>query len=287
MQRYGAEIWCYNKPYSALFSGLLKVFERLALWKPKVTQSLSFTALTKIALLYRKIQLIATNLTLFELLAKLGFIKRDPLPSLAATERVNLELFSVRFLALGQFGKPLSSRELRIFVTQIDRLLQFLHFCLWAGNFNCSMLMLICQLPLWPLEYKYQPGSCICQYRFGQSFTYRHVLGKFPRSQHRPLLITPPWFTRPVPSKPAKRWNFCKAKWSHYITLTNKLARNLPPLIHLIWIRHTSVSVKPSAPRRKSISTVADEITVYHVGMPIVKTSTRHSCNTLKGMNLA
>ena len=57
----------------------------------------------------------------------------------------------------------------------------------------------------------------------------RHVLEKFSTSQHRPSLITPPRFARPVPSKPVKRWNFCKAKWSHYITLTNKLARTLPP----------------------------------------------------------
>ena len=33
-----------------------------------------------------------------------------------------------------------------------------------------------------------------------------------------------------MPSKPLKRWNVLKAKWSHYITLTNKLARTLPPL---------------------------------------------------------
>ena len=57
----------------------------------------------------------------------------------------------------------------------------------------------------------------------------RHVLEKFPGSQHRPLLLTPPRFARPVPSKPVKRWNFRKAKWSHYITLTNKLARTFPP----------------------------------------------------------
>ena len=55
----------------------------------------------------------------------------------------------------------------------------------------------------------------------------RHDLEKFPRSQ--PLLITPFRFARPVPSKPVKRLNFRKAKWSHYITLTNKLARTLPP----------------------------------------------------------
>ena len=57
----------------------------------------------------------------------------------------------------------------------------------------------------------------------------RQILEKFPRSQHRPSLISSPRFARPVPSKPVKRWNFRKAKWSHYITLTNKLSRTLPP----------------------------------------------------------
>ena len=52
---------------------------------------------------------------------------------------------------------------------------------------------------------------------------------KFPRSQHRPSLITPPRLAHPKPSKPVKRWNFRKANWSHYLSLTNKLARTLPP----------------------------------------------------------
>ena len=32
-----------------------------------------------------------------------------------------------------------------------------------------------------------------------------------------------------VPSIPVKRWNFRKAKWSHYISLTNKFAKTLLP----------------------------------------------------------
>ena len=32
-----------------------------------------------------------------------------------------------------------------------------------------------------------------------------------------------------VPSMPVKLWNFRKAKWSHYIALTNKFAKNLLP----------------------------------------------------------
>ena len=57
---------------------------------------------------------------------------------------------------------------------------------------------------------------------------YRRVLEKFPRSQHRPLLITPPRLSLPVPGRPVKQWNFHKANWSHYNSLINKLARNLP-----------------------------------------------------------
>ena len=58
---------------------------------------------------------------------------------------------------------------------------------------------------------------------------YKRVLEKFPRSQHRPLLITPPRLSLPVPGRPVKRRNVRKANWSHYNSLTNKLARNLPP----------------------------------------------------------
>ena len=57
----------------------------------------------------------------------------------------------------------------------------------------------------------------------------RRVLEKFPRSPHRPLLITPPRFALAVPSMPVKRWNFRKAKWNHYIALTNKFAKTLFP----------------------------------------------------------
>ena len=58
----------------------------------------------------------------------------------------------------------------------------------------------------------------------------RRILEKFPRSQHRPSLIVPPRLTLSVPSMPAKRWNFHKAKWSHCNALTNQLAKSLLPL---------------------------------------------------------
>ena len=52
----------------------------------------------------------------------------------------------------------------------------------------------------------------------------RRVLGKFPRSHHRPSLITAITTT----SKPVKRWNFRKANWKRYGTITNNLAKKLP-----------------------------------------------------------
>ena len=55
----------------------------------------------------------------------------------------------------------------------------------------------------------------------------RRVLEKFPRSQHRSLLITPPRFAMAMSSMPVKQWNFRKAKWSHYIPLTNKFTKTL------------------------------------------------------------
>ena len=55
------------------------------------------------------------------------------------------------------------------------------------------------------------------------------VLDKIPRSQHRLSLITPPRFAMAMPSMPVKRWNFRKAKWIHYIALTNKIAKTLLP----------------------------------------------------------
>ena len=52
---------------------------------------------------------------------------------------------------------------------------------------------------------------------------------KFPRSQHPTSLIVPPRLTLSVPSMPVKRWNFRKAKCSHYNALTNQLAKSLLP----------------------------------------------------------
>ena len=134
----------------------------------------------------------------------------------------------------------------------------FPHPCLYAGNFNCRHAD-------WGYDDNSPDGECLAGWasinclallynaKDAASFYSgrwntgtnpdlafasvgpnsrlpdRRVLEKFPRSQHRPSLITPPSFAITVPSMPVKRWNFRKAKWSHYIALTNKFAKTLLP----------------------------------------------------------
>ena len=57
----------------------------------------------------------------------------------------------------------------------------------------------------------------------------RRVLGKFPWTQHRPFLITPPRFKVPAHSNPVKRWNFRKADWKRFCLLTGESVKRLPP----------------------------------------------------------
>ena len=141
---------------------------------------------------------------------------------------------------------------------QVSDLPVFPHPCLYVGDFNCQYVD-------WGYDTNSADGECLvfwantnnlvllhnpkdaASFHSGHWNTSnypdlafvsidlnsrrpdRHVLEKFPRSQHLPSLITQPRFAHPLPSKPVKRLNFCKAKWSYYNTLTNKLARILTP----------------------------------------------------------
>jgi len=58
----------------------------------------------------------------------------------------------------------------------------------------------------------------------------RRFLGKFPRSQHRPSLTTPPRLKVPAHSDPVKRWNFRKADWKRFCLLTGESVERLSPL---------------------------------------------------------
>ena len=55
------------------------------------------------------------------------------------------------------------------------------------------------------------------------------VLGKFPRSQHRPLLITPSRLKVPAYSDPVKHWKFRKAYWKRFCLLAGESVERLPP----------------------------------------------------------
>ena len=48
----------------------------------------------------------------------------------------------------------------------------------------------------------------------------RRVLGKFPRSRHRPFLITPPRLKVPAHSDLVKCWHFRMADWKRFCLLT-------------------------------------------------------------------
>ena len=136
--------------------------------------------------------------------------------------------------------------------------LAFPHPCLYAGDFNCHHVD-------WGYDNSNPDGECLAGWASANNFTLlyspkeaasfhsgrwktdtnpdlafasvdldsrlpdRRILGKFPRSQHRPSLISPPKLAHPKPSKPVKRWNFRKANWDHYSNLTNKLAKSIPP----------------------------------------------------------
>ena len=127
---------------------------------------------------------------------------------------------------------------------QILDILVFPHPCLYAGDFNCRHAD-------WGYDDNSPDGECLAGWAITNCFALlynakdaanfysgrwstgtnpdlafasvgpnsrlpnRRVLDKFPRSQHRPSLITPSRFAMAVPSMPVKRWNFRKAKWSH------------------------------------------------------------------------
>ena len=62
----------------------------------------------------------------------------------------------------------------------------------------------------------------------------RRVLDKFPRSQHRPSLITPQRFAMAVPSMPVKRWNFRKTNGVTTLLSRINSQRLCCRLIHLM-----------------------------------------------------
>ena len=87
---------------------------------------------------------------------------------------------------------------------------------------------------------------------------------------------------------PVKRWNFCKAKWSHYIALTNKFAKTLLPPDSLdvdAAYQDFCNTIKKAA--KKTIPH-GIKITIFHVGMQkSVNPSIKPFCSLLRETNPA
>jgi len=66
---------------------------------------------------------------------------------------------------------------------------------------------------------------------FGQDgrLSDRRVVGNFPRSQHRPSLITPPSLKVPAHNDPVKCWKFCKSDWKRFCLFARESVERLPP----------------------------------------------------------
>ena len=84
----------------------------------------------------------------------------------------------------------------------------------------------------------------------------RRVLDKFPRSQHRPSLISSPCLAAPIACKTVKRWNFRKASWETFKQMTDVATSQLPPPdtvdtedAYKVFCRILTNSAKHSIPR--------------------------------------
>ena len=182
----------------------------------------------------------------------------------------------------------------------------FPHPCLYAGDFNCrhadwsyddnspddwasiNCLALLCNAKDAASFYsgRWNTGTnldlAFASVDPNSRLSDRRVLEKFPRSQHRPSLITPSRFSMAVPSMPVKQWNFRMAKWSHYIALTNKFAKTLLPPDTLdvdAAYQDFCNTIKKAA---KKLSHAGIEINIFRVGMQSVNPSIKPFCSLLR-----
>ena len=88
-----------------------------------------------------------------------------------------------------------------------------------------------------------------------------------------------------VPSMPAKRWNFRKAKWSHYIALTNKFAKtSLPPDSLDVDAAYQDFcnTIKKAAKKIIPRGCRNNYTSVFRVGMQSVNPSIKPFCSLLR-----
>lgn len=96
----------------------------------------------------------------------------------------------------------------------------------WASTTNLTLLYdskQPCSFTSGRWQTGTNPDLAFCSSR-DRATAQRTVISKFPRSQHRPSLITHPALVTPTTSMPQSRWNFKKANWD---TFREELNKNL------------------------------------------------------------
>ena len=83
---------------------------------------------------------------------------------------------------------------------------------------------------------------------------------------------------------PAKQWNFRKAKWSHYIALTNKSAKTLLPPDSLDVDAVPRTSVKSLKKQSKRLFRAIIETTIFRAGRRSANLSIERFCSLLREM---
>ena len=81
---------------------------------------------------------------------------------------------------------------------------------------------------------------------------------------------------------PVKRWNFRKAKWSHYIALKNKFAKTLLPPDSLVVDAAYQDFCNTIKKEPKRLSQAGIETTIFRVGMQSVNPSIKPFCSLLR-----
>jgi len=94
----------------------------------------------------------------------------------------------------------------------------------------------------------------------------RRVLGKFPRSQHLPSLITLPKLKVPAYSDLVKKWSFRKSDWKRFCLLTGESVERLPPsdTTQQTSRRHTKNFARAYYPRPNNVSHMGVARTMCH-----------------------
>ena len=110
----------------------------------------------------------------------------------------------------------------------------------------------------------------------------RRVLKKFPKSQHRPSLITPPSLLCPCQACPLNDGTSVRPSRATPELWQTNSPRLCFHLIHRTWIRSTRTSATSSAQQPKDLSHVVVETTTYRAGIQSVRTYTKCSWDPTK-----